>query len=42
MEQLVEGYRAREQAIIDTLRTAQDTARKRLREAQSRANAAPR
>lgn len=26
MEQLIEGYRAREQSIIDTLRTAQETA----------------
>ena len=38
MEQLIEGYRAREQSIIDTLRTAQETAARVAAKAQESAN----
>lgn len=38
MEQLVEGYRSREQSIIDTLRTAQETASRIAAKAEESAN----
>lgn len=38
MEQLIEGYRKREQAIIDTLRTAQETAARVTASAETNAN----
>ncbi|MEN6417638.1 MAG: hypothetical protein ABFC73_01815 [Clostridiaceae bacterium] len=38
MEQLIEGYRAREQSIIDTLRTAQETATRIAAKAEASAN----
>lgn len=38
MEQLIEGYRKREQSIIDTLRTAQETAARVTASAEANAN----
>ena len=38
MEQLIEGYRKREQSIIDTLRTAQETAARVTASAETNAN----
>jgi vacuolar-type H+-ATPase subunit H len=39
MEQLIEGYHAREQSLIDTLHTAQNTSRKLTEDARAEADA---
>jgi len=39
MEQLIEGYHAREQSLIDTLHTAQNTSRKLVDDARTEADA---
>ena len=39
MEQLIEGYHAREQSLIDTLHTAQNTSRKLVDDARAEADA---
>ena len=41
MEQLIEGYHAREQSLIDTLHTAQNTSRKLTEDARAEADVAP-